>query len=123
MCHFTDVAMLTTLFELADLHQGGVSNDGTTSARGTSHACGARGNNPAALNGGTDTGSSAYGIKLVLTARTRRCIGCHEEKQRSWRHIFLGRGDAGVSPSNAHASYWNTFGKRWDKEVSCMKSR
>lgn len=113
MCHFTDAAMLTTLFELANLHQGVPDNGTTNDVRGASHACGAHGNGPAALSGKTDTGDYDHMSRDVLPS-SFKYLGCHEGKQRSWKHIFLGRGDTDVSHANADASYWNTFGKRDD---------
>jgi len=108
MCHFTDAAMLTTLFELAYLHQGGVPDDGTTSAKGTSHACGARGNSPAAPNGATDTGDLGHHCDLPrdVLPSSSKCLVFHEGEQKSWKDIFFRRGDTSVSPGNAHASYW-----------------
>jgi hypothetical protein len=83
--------MLTTLFELAYLHQRDVPDDGTTRARDASHACGARGNGSAALDGETDTGGSDHYLSRDVLPSNSKCLGCHEEKQRSWKHMFLGR--------------------------------
>lgn len=105
--------MLTTLFELANVHQGGVPDNGTTN--GVSHACGAHGNSPAALSGRTDTGDSGNYYDHLSRPSSSKYLGCHEGKQRSWKHVFLGRGDTDVSHDNVHASYWNTFGKRDDE--------